>query len=86
VIVTTEYDQPYIYFLWYGDYHPDSWINNGEFNKGFDNFIFQPVDWQKLKAKPETLLIGIPDIPSNEWEWTIDYPDGAPVFVAAETL
>lgn len=87
IIVTTAYDQPYIYFLWYGNYFPKSWINNGEFNKHFGNFKFQKIDLDELKNKGNILVIGsfdeMKDIPVK---WKINYPDGRPAFMAAEYL
>lgn len=87
IIVTTSYDQPYIYFLWYGDYDPAMWINNGEFNKGFDKFLFRKIDYQEMKTLPHTMIIGDPlEMGGGAYIWTVSYPDGLPAFVASETL
>lgn len=84
ILVTTAYDQPYIYFLWYGNYEPKKWINNGEFNKGFDKYIFGKIDSGGEMEEGNKLIVGSPaEISKSEWRWTIDFPDADPVFAAA---
>lgn len=85
VVVTTSYDQPYIYFLWYGGYHPSEWVNNGEFNQRFDNLLFEKIDWIAWQGESRALVIGDPlEIPEAEWDFRVDFPDGTPAFVVAE--
>jgi len=65
IIVTTAYDQPYIYFLFYTRF-PKIIFNNGEFYKGFANLEFRPIDWDKDNKLNGVLLIGTGDeIPNN---------------------
>jgi 4-amino-4-deoxy-L-arabinose transferase-like glycosyltransferase len=86
IIVTTEYDQPYIYFLWYGNYDPKVWINDGEFAKRFDKFEFRSINWDTDRQLPDTFLIGNPrEIPIDKVLWRINFLDDTPAFVAAET-
>lgn len=78
IIITTAWDQPYIYFLFYKKYDPRVWVNNGEFNKGFDKYEFRKVEWGTDRALPNTLLVGGPlEIPKNEPGIikTIEFPD-----------
>lgn len=85
IVMTTTYDQPYIYVLWYGRYDPGYWVNSGEFNKGFDTFRFTSIDWQNLKAEKGDLLVvgnaremgGRPEL------WAVPFPDGSDAFVAS---
>jgi 4-amino-4-deoxy-L-arabinose transferase-like glycosyltransferase len=58
IVITTAYDQPYIYFLYYKKYDPRVWVNNGEFNKGFDKYEFRKVEWLKDRHLTKVLLVG----------------------------
>lgn len=67
IIITTAYDQPYIYFLYYKKYDPRIWVNNGEFNKFFDKYQFRKINWSQDRKLKNTLLVGEPlEIPSAE--------------------
>ncbi len=67
IIVTTAYDQPYIYFLYYKQYNPVIWKNPGDFSARFDKYEFRKIDWSKDRLLHNTLLIGEPiEIPENE--------------------
>ena len=82
IIITTEYDQPYIYFLWYGNYDPKIWVNDGEFAKHFDKFEFRSIAEGDLTIN-NALLVGSPKeikIPNSLWQ--INFLDGTPAFVA----
>ncbi len=86
IIITTEYDQPYIYFLWYGNYDPKTWVNDGEFAKRFDNFEFRSPHWDSDKFIPNALIVGAPkEINLDQKLWSIDFLDGIPAFVAQPT-
>lgn len=86
ILITTSYDQPYIYFLWYGNYSPTIWKNDGEFNKRFDRFVFQKVDELTLQSESQKSLVigdgkelgGAPSL------WTVSFPDHSSAFVATE--
>jgi hypothetical protein len=87
VFITTSYDQPYIYFLWYGNYDPKTWINDGEFNKRFDKFEFRKIDRLEMPNLENTLFVGTPlEIPSGNLKWRVDYPSGQSAFLATEHL
>lgn len=85
VIITTEYDQPYIYFLWYGNYDPKTWVNDGEFAKHFGKFEFRSISAGDLNLD-NALLVGSPKeikIPNSLWQ--INFLDGTPAFVTIAT-
>ena len=85
--MTTSYDQPYIYFLWYGNYDTKFWVNDGEFNKRFDKFEFKKIDRLEMSNFENTLFVGTPmEIPSGNLKWEIDYPNGQAAFLATEHL
>ena len=85
VIVTTGYDQPYIYFLWYGNYDPKLWINDGEFNKRFEKYEFRKIEWDRLSDQQKVLVVSSPDETKGKpVKWQIDYPDGRTAFNASE--
>jgi hypothetical protein len=85
ILITTSYDQPYIYLLWYGDYDPKTWTNDGEFNKLFDKFEFKKIDRLEMSNLKNTLFVGAPaEIPSGNLKWRVDYPNGQAVFLATE--
>lgn len=66
IIVTTAYDQPYIYFLFYQRPLKVA-INNGEFFKGFANLEFRPISWEDDNKLNNVLLIGTAaEIPDND--------------------
>jgi hypothetical protein len=85
ILVTTSYDQPYIYLLWYGNYDPKIWTNNGEFNKRFDKLEFQKIDKLDIQYQENTLIVGTSlEIPAGNLKWRVDYPDGQAAFLATE--
>ncbi len=76
IIVTDEYDQPYILFLFYLEYPPKAFQNDhaltprDEFGfstvRSFDIFRFQKIDFEQNKVDlPNSLIVGtdfeIPD-------------------------
>jgi hypothetical protein len=79
IIITTAWDQPYIYFLFYKKYDPRVWINNGAFNRGFDRYEFRRIIWAEDRKLPNTLLVGSSgEIPEGEPGTikVIPFPDG----------
>ena len=87
VIITTSYDQPYIYTLWYGKYSPRQWQNDGEFAKRFDIFEFRSIKWEEDKNLPNTLLIGTSDEIKGKDHilWSINFLDNSPAFLATKS-
>jgi 4-amino-4-deoxy-L-arabinose transferase-like glycosyltransferase len=79
IYFSTEYKEPYIYYLFYSKYDPEKFqkqaklvINNppdvGEVER-LDNINFVKVDWHKLRYTPNLLLIGSEiELPKSEIE------------------
>ena len=85
IVVTTSYDQPYIYFLWYGNYDPKIWVNDGEFNKRFDKYEFRKIEWDQFSDQQRILVISSSDETKGKpIKWQINYPDGKTAFNATE--
>lgn len=71
-IITYQYDQPYIYFLFYQKTDP-LWYQNhwgsGEVqraNRAFGNYIFRDIDWAKDSQLQDVILVGTPkEIPKS---------------------
>ncbi len=65
-IITYQYDQPYIYFLFYQRTDP-SWYQShwgsGEIQRGnrtFGNYLFRDIDWAKDSQLQDVILVGTP--------------------------
>jgi 4-amino-4-deoxy-L-arabinose transferase-like glycosyltransferase len=83
VVVTTAYDQPYIYFLYYKKYDPRIWVNNGDYARGFDKYEFRKVEWESDRKLYNTLLVGHPlEVPEKELGTleVIKFPGGNDTF------
>ena len=87
VIITTTYDQPYIFVLWYGNYSPRQITNPGEFAKGFDKFEFRLIKWSEDRNLANTLLIESPEEVADDQKviWQTDFLDNTPAFLADES-
>ena len=66
IFVTTEYDQPYIFFLFYLKYPPRKYqeetaavLEPDRYHREFDKFVFVPIKWEKIP--PGSLVVGAPD-------------------------
>jgi hypothetical protein len=69
IIITSLYDQPYIYFLFYNPhtYDPRTTINNGQLDRGWGNYEFRKIKWEEDRLLPNTLLVGGADeVPKGE--------------------
>jgi 4-amino-4-deoxy-L-arabinose transferase-like glycosyltransferase len=86
-------DQSYMFFLFYYKYNPLEYQKLGgtvsggfaESHKGFNNFVFRPIEWEK-EDKQGVLFIGRPnDIPeSANILHKISYLNGKPAIVIAD--
>jgi hypothetical protein len=76
IYVTEKLDQPYILFLFYLKYPPAVFQKEviltprDKFNystvRNFGKYHFQTIDWENLKNKPKSLIIGVEgEIPSS---------------------
>ncbi len=86
IIMTYEYDQPYIYYLFYNKIDPlwyqKNWNYAGtgdvyRFYRKIGKYEFRNIDFNKDKLSPSTLLIGTPkEIPKAQTLKEIKFPDG----------
>lgn len=84
-------DQSYMFFLFYLKYPPFEYQKSGgtvsggfrENHKGFANYTFKPIDWNKENESGKTLYVGIPsDFPSDVKVLdTINYLNGKPAIL-----
>lgn len=89
VIVTYQYDQPYIYFLYYNQIDPSWYQNNwgvGEIKRAersFGKYEFRSINWEKDKNLKNVLFVGTPSEIPKETSNTISeikFPDGSSAF------
>jgi 4-amino-4-deoxy-L-arabinose transferase-like glycosyltransferase len=96
IIITYEYDQPYIYYLFYNKIDPIWYQKNWDYNKNgtvdrfkrvIGKYIFRNIDYSKDINLKNTLLIGTQkEIPDNaKIIKTIEFPDGRIAFKIVET-
>jgi len=89
VFVTYQYDQPYIYFLFYNQVDPAWYQKNwggGEVmreQRSFGKYVFRDLDWDEDSEMSKVILVGtaseIPEGASGLVK-TINYPDGSVAF------
>jgi len=96
IIMTYEYDQPYIYYLFYNKIDPLWYQKNWDYNKNgtvdrfkrvIGKYMFRNIDYSKDIKIPNILLIGSPkEIPDNaKVIKTIKFPDGKIAFKIIKT-
>lgn len=96
IIMTYEYDQPYIYYLFYNKIDPAWYQNNWDYNKTgltdrfkriIGKYEFGNIHYLRDSILSNTLLIGTPsEIPDNaKVIKVIKFPDGKVAFRIAET-
>jgi 4-amino-4-deoxy-L-arabinose transferase-like glycosyltransferase len=96
IIMTYEYDQPYIYYLFYNKIDPAWYQENWDYNRNgtidrfkriIGKYTFRNIDYAKDISIPDTLLIGTPkEIPGNaDVIKTIMFPDGKIAFKIVKT-
>lgn len=92
VIVSSNLEQPYIFFLFYLQYDPEKYLSEGgTFAKGedgvlhaFDKYQFRPIDWAKEKRDGKTLFIVTPRESIGNPKKVIHYLDGTPSIAILE--
>jgi len=79
VVVSTKLEQPYIFFLFYSKFDPQTYLSlGGSLTGNFDNYEFRQIDWNSEKPENSILYIGTPaEIPAVA-HVDILYPDGSP--------
>lgn len=96
IIMSYKYDQPYVYYLFYGRIDPFWYQKNWDYKDDgtFDRFKrvigkyeFRYIDYEKDKNIPHALLIGSPsEIPDNAKTLKLIYfPNGDIAYKIAET-
>ena len=96
IIMTYEYDQPYIYYLFYNKINPLWYQKNWDFNKNgvidrfkrmIGKYTFRNIEYSRDVNIPNTLLIGTPrEIPNDaKVIKTIKFPDGRTAFKIVKT-
>lgn len=96
IVMTYEYDQPYIYYLFYNKIDPVWYQKNWDYNKNgtidrfkrvIGKYTFKNIEFSKDAHIPHTLLIGTPDeILSNaKVIKVIKFPDGKVAFKIVKT-
>ncbi len=87
VLFTTAYDQPYIYFFWYGKHSPQV-HNPGDFNQKYGNIEFREINWYEDIKFKNTLIIASPREvkDSSNILWQTNFLDGSPAFIAVKSL
>ena len=68
IVVSTDIEQPYMFWLFYSNYDPKIYQKNGgtvsggydEQRNKFDKYVFQRFDRYKRDENPEILYVGIP--------------------------
>ena len=97
IIMTYGYDQPYIYYLFYGKIDPlwyqNHWNYNGNgkldrFKRIIGKYEFRPIQYGVDSRIPKTLLIGTPEeIPKNrKIIKEILFPDGRTAYRISSSL
>jgi len=97
IYVTEKFDQPYILFLFYLKYPPQVFQKEviltprDKFNystvRNFGKYHFQTIDWENLKSKPKSLVVGVEGEipPSAKILKNIYFPHGGIAFQIATT-
>lgn len=81
IILTSAYDEPYIYMLLYSSGKFINLKNDGTMSRGFDKFEFKKINYAEDIQNKNTLLIGTEqEIKSNNILKTIYYLDGKIAF------
>ena len=82
VIITTKYDQPYIYFLFYGKVDPAWYQTVAETGSaGFENYFFRAIQYERDRQVKNAVIVGAP-IDGTRHE----IPDSAPIFDTIQFL
>lgn len=95
IIVSTKLEQPLVFFLFYLQYDPQAYLNEGgtvsggynEDRNHFDKYYFRPIDFEKMRREPRVLLIGSPEEfpPDSRTLRTIYLPSGEAIIQIVAT-
>lgn len=85
VVVSTELEQPHMFWLYYLKYEPVRYLSEGgtafggfaEFRNKFDQYEFRPINWEKDRYERNLLFVGLPgELPGGTLIKTIYYLNG----------
>lgn len=85
IVVSTQLEQPHIFFLFFLKYPPEKYLAQGgtvsggfeEYRNAFDKFIFKRIAWESEVRNNRTLFIGPPGEIPGDGDFWIDYLDGS---------
>lgn len=85
IVVSTELEQPHMFFLYFLAYDPVKYLEEGgtasggfaEYRNKFDKFIFREIHWDNEIHDGSVLYIGLPDEIRASSIKTIQYVDGS---------
>lgn len=92
VVVSTQIEQSYMFFLFYTRYDPVKYLSQGGTNSGsfaeaknaFDAYEFRPIDWPQEKRDGSILYVGAPgDMPHGNVA-NITFLNGKPAIEIAD--
>ena len=96
VVVSTELEQPHMFWLYYLKYDPEKYLSEGGTNSGgfaearnkFDKYEFRPIKWEKDQGAENILFVGLPEeFPGGiEAIKTIDYLNGEEAIKIVEKI
>ncbi len=86
IVVSTDLEQPYIFFLFYSTYDPKKYLAQGGTISGsfdekynhFETYEFRKIDWPNEKRDGSVLYIGTPEEIVHGTKANIKYLDGTP--------
>lgn len=92
VVVSTELEQPHMFFLYYLAYDPKKYLEEGgtasggfeEMKNKFDIFEFRPINWDQELKNGEELYIGRPSEIRGTVLYRVPYLDGSEAIRIAE--
>jgi Dolichyl-phosphate-mannose-protein mannosyltransferase len=80
VVVSTDLEQPYMFFLYFTRYDPKAYLAGGGSASGaFDRYEFRKIDWEKETRDGSILYIGTPKEIVHGTKANITALDGTPV-------
>lgn len=92
VVVSTRLDQSYMFFLFYTQYDPKTYLAHGgtksgsfeEVRNSFDKYEFRRIDWSREKRDGTILYVGAPDDMPHGNVGNITFLDGTPAIELAD--
>ena len=82
IVVSTDLEQPYIFFLFYSTYDPKKYL--AQEGPLFNKYEFRKIDWPNEKKDGSILYIGTPGEIVYGNRANITYPDGTPAIHIAD--